>query len=318
MNKILITGIGGDIAQSIAKIIRNSGLSVNLIGTDVNAAIPWKSFVDSFHQVPSANNSEFLSILESIITNGSIDLLIPVPEKELEAISQARTNQNWQPAKIVMVSNYIISLFLDKLKTIEFLAAHSISVPWTMELEEEPKSYPCILKHRFGVGSRGFTLIKNARDLEYFRQKRSGWVLQELLLPRNEEYTCGVYAEKDQEAIVVVMKRILESGHTKFAQVIYDQEIIALCMKIAGLVNLHGSINIQLRKTSRGPIIFEINPRFSGTSIFRDHFGFRDVVWSIMDTLTIPHQARFNYTKALGKKFFRVYSEIFEEDDQRR
>ena len=46
MKTILITGIGGDIAQSIATIIREERPNIRLIGTDINLEHAGSIFVD--------------------------------------------------------------------------------------------------------------------------------------------------------------------------------------------------------------------------------------------------------------------------------
>jgi carbamoyl-phosphate synthase large subunit len=52
---------------------------------------------------------------------------------------------------------------------------------------------------------------------------------------------------------------------------------------LAEALDLRGSINVQLRITTNGPRIFEINPRFSSTVLMRHQMGFCDLVWSIQD-----------------------------------
>lgn len=54
-----------------------------------------------------------------------------------------------------------------------------------------------------------------------------------------------------------------------------------MCMRIAEGLNLHGSMNVQLRLTDKGPRVFEINPRFSSTVLMRHRLGFSDVIWAI-------------------------------------
>ena len=68
-----------------------------------------------------------------------------------------------------------------------------------------------------------------------------------------------------------------------------------------------GSINIQLRMTKNGPILFEINPRLSGTLVFRDKMGFNDLRWWVSDLLNLENIS-YNPPKE-GVKFFRGYKE---------
>jgi carbamoyl-phosphate synthase large subunit len=61
--------------------------------------------------------------------------------------------------------------------------------------------------------------------------------------------------------------------------------------------------------TSRGPVVFEINPRFSSTVMFRHKLGFPDFVWSLQERagrepgpFAAPPQ---------GIKFYRTSAEVF-------
>ena len=51
--------------------------------------------------------------------------------------------------------------------------------------------------------------------------------------------------------------------------------------KVAEIFQLDGAMNIQLRMTKQGPMLFEINPRLSSTLVFRDMLGFSDLQWWI-------------------------------------
>ena len=80
-----------------------------------------------------------------------------------------------------------------------------------------------------------------------------------------------------------------------------------LC-NLADKINLDGSINVQLRLTKKGPVVFEINPRFSSTVLFRHMFGFKDLEWSIQDKLNIelePYEAARE-----GRTFYKGFNEF--------
>ena len=63
-----------------------------------------------------------------------------------------------------------------------------------------------------------------------------------------------------------------------------NEAINSMCKTIAEGLDLHGSMNIQLRITVNGPRVFEINPRFSSTTLMRHIVGFTDVLW-VLDEL---------------------------------
>jgi carbamoyl-phosphate synthase large subunit len=72
-------------------------------------------------------------------------------------------------------------------------------------------------------------------------------------------------------------------------------------------LDLLGSINIQLRMTGNLPKIFEINPRFSSTVLYRHLFGFEDLIWSIEDRLGL--ELSDNRQEFIGRKFYKGYVE---------
>ena len=75
----------------------------------------------------------------------------------------------------------------------------------------------------------------------------------------------------------VVMRRDLLNGTTFRAEIVSVPKIDEYVTKFARSVRCQGPINIQLRLTPRGPVAFEINPRFSGTTAIRMRAGFNDV-----------------------------------------
>ena len=53
--KVLITGIGGDIAQGISRIIRENFPSWKIYGSDITKQHSGKLFVDKFLQLPNTD-----------------------------------------------------------------------------------------------------------------------------------------------------------------------------------------------------------------------------------------------------------------------
>jgi len=76
---------------------------------------------------------------------------------------------------------------------------------------------------------------------------------------------------------------------------------------LAVKLNLIGSINVQLRMNDNLPKIFEINPRFSSTVLFRHLFGFKDLEWSIKDLFGEKLDAYI--PPKVGSKFYKGFNE---------
>ena len=82
--KVLITGIGGDIAQGIGRIIKENFPSWEVYGSDIHTRHSGKLFVDKFLQLPKVDlKNKYINKLNYYIKNYKIDLFIPISEKEI-------------------------------------------------------------------------------------------------------------------------------------------------------------------------------------------------------------------------------------------
>ena len=121
--------------------------------------------------------------------------------------------------------------------------------------------------------------------LFYTKNGVKDYIVQEFINDKNGEFTCGLYRSRKGEIRKLIFKRELTGGYSGYGEVIENNEINLLLETLAVKLNLIGSINVQLRINDNLPKIFEINPRFSSTVLFRHLFGFKDLEWSIIDQL---------------------------------
>ena len=307
---VLVTAVGGDIGQSIARILRIFKQVTSIVGTDISDNNAGPYFVDKFVLVPAATDKEYINTLKKIVKENDISCVIPVNETEIQTLNEYLTHHKTFTVPVIIANPEAIGVCFDKYETMRFLKVNHIQTPWTQPISQEPPQYPCILKNRQGAGSRGLEIIQDRKEWQYFRDKRSDAILQELLLPADSEHTCGVYRSSDETTKCLIMQRTLKNDVTGVAEVVTDRSIEDLCYTVADLLKVRGSINIQLRKTKEGAKIFEINPRFSSTVLFRHYVGFCDLVWSIEDALGIrllKSQPPIKY----GTKIYRYYREVF-------
>ena len=109
-----------------------------------------------------------------------------------------------------------------------------------------------------------------------------------MLEPFTKEITCALYKTKTHEFTSIQFERLLVGGLTGWARVIKDDAVTNLLGVIADGLDFKGSINVQLRITKKGPLVFEINPRFSSTAYMRHKLGFTDVLWSVNEFFNEP------------------------------
>jgi len=277
---ILITGIGGDISQCVATILRECRPDLRLIGVDTHMQHGGHLFVDAIETIPHASDPNYRAELQTVIAKYSVDVLIPMSEPELGALYPF--DAFCPHVKWITAGVGVVAAGLDKLATVNALKSLGLPVPWTMPVSDyELLVYPCVLKNRFGSGSRGVFRIESAEDAKYFGTRYPNAVFQEMLEPADREVTCAVYRKQDGEVLSLLMLRRLTGGFTGWARVFDDEDTSQMCKRIAEGLDLKGSMNVQLRITDHGPRVFEINPRFSSTVLMRHQIGFSDVLWAI-------------------------------------
>ncbi len=305
---VLVTGCGGDIGQSIGKILNEYDLVDNLYGCDISDKNAAQFIYPNFFIGLSCKDINYCKNLEKIVLEKKIDLIIPISEPELRFFTNEKISA-------IGNSNLIISSLearkvgFDKLNTANFLKKEGLPYPVTFAIEsvDEIVNFPVILKSRTGSGSSDVSIVKDIDTLTFMKNRNPDFIVQEYLDGDNGEYTCGVFRSKKGVIRTIIIKRELMGSQTGYGEIIDNLEIDSLLYKIAEKLNLNGSINVQLRITSKGPVVFEINPRFSSTIRFRHLFEFKDLEWSIEDKLNIPIS---NYTpNSIGKKLYKGFNE---------
>lgn len=286
MKTVLITAIAGDIAQSIALIVRKVFPECRILGMDIHERHGAALYVDLCFVAPRVSAPEYRIWLEAVIQREEIDACVPGSEAELGFFAAAGLTEI-AGARLVMPNARAIQLGMDKLSTFRFLAAAGCPMPWTIPVGEAEVNtpFPCIFKPRRSAGSKGVHICCSLQEAQFHGKQVPDAVLQELLLPDDQEVTCALYRAADGRIAILQLLRKLVGGFTGWAKVIDDPAARAQCELVAKAMDLRGSINVQLRLTPHGPRIFEINPRFSSTVLIRHKMGFRDVVWALDEML---------------------------------
>ena len=311
--KILVSGVGGDIAQSITRVLRSYYPGSEVIGSDIHSEFILTDLLSKTFILPSTSSDQYLKSLVDLLQNESIDLFIPTSEPELRWLSDHTDDLDLLPCHCLMPSIKAMKIGFDKYLTNKHLQLNNLPYPWTTLASEANNAVielPCILKSRFGAGSSTVSLIDNRSKLKIYSQLFPDYILQEFLPISHGEFTCGVYRCLDGTTRVITMRRRLSAGVTSYAEVVSMPYVDELCTKIALSLDLYGSINIQFRYVEgKGPMVFEINPRFSSTVGLRHKIGFTDLIWSIeeMYFCTPASPVRGTWPKV---KVSRRYEEI--------
>jgi carbamoyl-phosphate synthase large subunit len=306
---ILVTGCGGDIGQSVGKILSKSKYAKNVFGIDISDKNAAQFVFDNFAIGPKVSDENYIGDIEKYVIKNKIDIIVPVSEHELRFFTD---NYKGVPvigcAQVLMANHFSRTIGFNKTSTTLFLKENNLPNPVLYTSSSKEIIFPIIAKPNTGAGSSNVFIVDDYEELLFLATKNQDFIFQELLDGKEGEFTCCAYRTKKGDIRNITFKRELTSGgYSGYGEVIEDKRIDALLIQIAKLLDLEGSINIQLRIHKEMPVVFEINPRFSSTILFRDLLGFKDLEWSIQEFLG---EEIFDYKKPqVGKCFYKGYIE---------
>lgn len=284
---ILVTGAGGTLSQSIIKALRLTSFDFRLVTTN---SLPWGAALYAADRgviVPEARDDAYVPAIKQICRDERIDVVFVGTDHEILKLAQARDDIRRETGAFVLVSDAEnLMAGYDKWITHRFLKAHGLNCPETVQAGDrnavmrmvDGHGFPVVVKPRVSSGSRGLIIARDEETLEFAIRRPKGLIVQEHLSDEKSEYTVGVFVRRDGSiAGSIGMKRVLLYGVTIAAEVNDFPEVRAEAERVAAAMRPLGPCNVQLRMTDRGPVTFEINPRFSSTTGPRAAFGFNEV-----------------------------------------
>lgn len=285
---ILITGVGSGVAQSVIKALkyanRQYGRKYYLIGTDASWKAAGLFVLEKGFLLPYCHRPEYLPRLIEVCNKSNVDFIIPGTDPEVKALCAAKEKIEVESsAHLVVNPPRTVEVGYDKYKTSLFLQEHRFPYPKTVCLKDPGEDlgeldFPLIVKPRFGSGSVGMSLITNCRMLEnHLASFEMEMIAQEYIEAKGDEYTCGLAFDWEGTLFgTIIMRRDLKKGFTQFAQVVGQKQVQRQIHEIGKVLEGRGSYNVQGRLIDGKYVVFEINPRFSGTTAFRAVAGMNE------------------------------------------
>lgn len=308
LNKVMVTRCSGDIGISVCKVLKQSGIARDVVGWDTHDRHPGDQIYDSFEVVPHPSSENYMEQAKQVLHKHGVDALIPICEDEIYFLFKNNLTETLDNIPVILPNFQSLKLGMDKLETARFLEDNDLPFPKTGIIKESgPDAFPCIVKGRFCRGSKAVQVVDEPL-YGYFSKNHPDYIWQELLLPNENEYTCGLFRAKNGETRSIIIKRELKGGFTGFGQVEENSDITNYLNMLASAIDLNGAINVQLRLTDNGPVIFEINSRFSSTVAFRHLMGFKDLQWTLEDRFS--DKISDYLPPVAGTKIFRGFSEF--------
>ena len=282
MINALITGTGGGVGQSIFKALRLSSLSLRIITADMHPLGVGIYRGERGYLVPGAHEPGFIDAIIRICTREKIDIIFVGSDPELPVFAENKQRiERETDAKVIISSPEKIRIGNDKWETCRFLKDNGLPYPDSALPDDrdaliERTGFPVLIKPRGGSASRDVYIVKNREELEVFLKRIHNPIIQEYLTPETEEYTSGAVMFEGDLLGILTMKREIKGGNTYRGIIDSFDEVRQAVENVARKFNPYGPSNFQMRLTKRGPVTFEINPRFSGTTGMRAYYQFNE------------------------------------------
>lgn len=243
------------------------GLFGRVIATDIDPFSPAVHVADGAFGVPRSDEPGYVETLLEICEERPIGVLVPTIDDELEILAAAAPRFAAIGVRVVAPTVDTARICRDKRLTAAHLEAHGIPVArtWTPEearaLDVRP---PLFIKPRRGRGSVGAFPVSTDAHLEFFLDYVSDPIVQEYLA--GPEYTIDLFCDADGQPISAVPRErlVIRSGVTDRGRTVDDPVLIELACRCAAALSFRGAANVQCRVVDGTPVVFEINPRFSG------------------------------------------------------
>lgn len=315
MINILITAIGGGgHGEQILKALMladNDGYRI--FGADANVDCPQFKIVEQGFVLPFASSEEYLPKLFELIDQLEIQALFHGCEPELKLFATHREEIERHGVFLPVNPSPVIELCMDKELTNRKLLDLNFDAPRfaVVSTEADISSidwYPVVIKPSVGGGgSANVYIAQDHQELgglaRYLKLGESDikFLVQEYVGTPNHEYTVGILHDMDGNYInSIAVKRALSgqlnvrasvpnrTGRSELGsklvissgisqgQIGRFPEVTEQCREIAQAIGARGPLNIQCRLVDGVVKIFEINPRFSGTTSLRAMVGYNE------------------------------------------
>lgn len=309
---VMITGLGGGgHGAQILKAINLASTPYKIVGGDMSPMSKGLFEVDYPYVLPPANNPRYIDTLLAVCRKHNVQVLFHGSEPELKIMSKRRKSLEKIGVFLPINPQHVLDICMDKSRAIDWLKQNKFDCPATITISSvndlrKVDFLPAVLKPSIGGGgSINIFLAQTKNDLitfgKYLLSLYSEFIVQEYVGTPDSEYTVGVLIDMDGKLLnSIAVKRMMLSGlsnkiktpnitgNDKLGPILaissgisqgeigYFPEVTKPCEKIALALGCRGAVNIQCRYVDGKVYIFEINPRFSGTTSLRAMVGYNE------------------------------------------
>jgi carbamoyl-phosphate synthase large subunit len=252
--------------EGLRRALRDLRLAGSVHVADVNPLSPAMQIADRAHIVPLSADAGYVDHILDLCRRERIGLVVPTIDDELPIFSDARERFEAEGIRVAVSDAFVTTLCNDKFATSAYLRDRGVPAAdaWLPETVPAGVAFPVFVKPRFGRGSVGAFAAADQRQLDFFLSYVPGAVIQEYL--DWPEYTIDLFCDFEGRPLSVVPRErtVIRAGVIDRGRTVMDRALIDLALQCASVLEFKGACNIQCRGGQGHPVIFEINPRFSG------------------------------------------------------
>lgn len=293
--RVLTTGAGSGVGQGLIKALRISGLNVTVVAGDIAPLNSGLFLADEAVLIPRVEDPDALERFIVLLREAAIDAVMIGSEFDLDFFARHRSVIEAETGcKVFASPPETVAIANDKWLTTEFLRTNGLAhAPACLPADADEAAawaaaagYPVVLKSRTGTSSRNVHILKDEQALRRVFDQVPNRMLQAFAGSVGDdlahEYTCAVFRCADGRALgPFTARRTLRGGTSWVVEVGEFAWLHPLLTAIADRLPSLGSLNVQLRDGPDGPVPFELNARFSGTTAIRAHFGFNEPAFAL-------------------------------------
>lgn len=246
--------------------LKSLGVPGAVIATDVNPMSPAAHFCDRAYRVPLSSDPGYLAAITTICDREHIGLIVPTIDDELPLFGAAAAGFAARGVRVAVSPEGTALLCDDKYATCIHLRNAGVAAAESFLPAQLPSSprVPAFVKPRRGRGSVSAYPARSAEELAFFLTYVPDPVVQEYL--DGPEFTLDVMCDFSGRPLSIVPRQrvVIRAGVIDRGCTVNDPVLIDLARACVSAMTFMGPINIQCRIVNGCPIVFEINPRFSG------------------------------------------------------
>ena len=237
-----------------------------VVVTDVNPMSPAVYAADRAFRVPLSIEPGYVDQILKIAIGEGVGLVVPTIDDELALFGEAAPRFAAAGIRVSVSAPETTAVCDDKHRTCEVLRANGVAAAQSWLRDDLPAQpvFPLFVKPRHGRGGVGAHVLRHQRDLDFFLDYVPDPIVQDYL--SGPEFTIDMLCDFNGRVLSIVPRRrdVIRAGVIDRGCTVNDASLIALAESCAAALSFAGAVNIQCRVVDDRPVVFEINPRFSG------------------------------------------------------